>query len=451
MPAVTLIVILFTLALGITVLVGNPKRLSNQAFTLLCMILVSWLACVYGAMQAGNTLAKGGYTDLIIWSRANAIAASFIPWGIWFLESSIISQSNRRSLVLRRSFPVFATGLILVALCFADSFAISDPSVVIRRGVAYYLHAFVSIGLYIVVTVQISRQVRAEIGIRRLELQYLALSCGIGGLVIVIINGIGNHFHIRALNRASVLVVFAAYLFMAWALAHHRIFNARHALAVVVHRLTVLGVLAVSIWGLSIPLGQLLTDHAAWITSTIFCGIGVFWLDHKARIWMRIDDELLLAAFRGEVIRTSQRTADSAALTTGFERLLADHYNATVAVLLSRQGDTYEGGGIQLSHCRPGLAALCECAWITPESLQRRRPSPGLDDLGAFLRQNSLGVIVTTPRGSPIPTMLVAVGVKTNEWPFTYPEVQQLQNIAELMDSILTRSHLTDQIGRAHV
>ncbi|MSU60249.1 MAG: HAMP domain-containing histidine kinase [Pedosphaera sp.] len=62
-----------------------------------------------------------------------------------------------------------------------------------------------------------------------------------------------------------------------------------------------------------------------------------------------------------------------------------------------------------------------------------------------FLTQHSLGVLIAVPRGSPTPSLLVALGTKTNEWPFTYPEVERLQNIAELMDNILTHSRLSAQ------
>jgi signal transduction histidine kinase len=41
--------------------------------------------------------------------------------------------------------------------------------------------------------------------------------------------------------------------------------------------------------------------------------------------------------------------------------------------------------------------------------------------------------------------LLVALGIKTNEQPFTYPEVQRLQNIAELMDNILTHARVSNE------
>ena len=84
-------------------------------------------------------------------------------------------------------------------------------------------------------------------------------------------------------------------------------------------------------------------------------------------------------------------------------------------------------------------------SWATPETLQRRRTADSLSDLHEFLTHNHLGLVVTVPRGSPTPSLLVALGTKSNEWPYTYPEIQRIQNSAELMDNILTRSRLTAQ------
>lgn len=263
--------------------------------------------------------------------------------------------------------------------------------------------------------------------------------------MLIFLNGLGNYLQHRAFNRASILVVFIAYLFMAWALANHRIFNARHVLAAVGYRITVVGLLAASAWALALPFGEMRSHDAAWVVSIFFCGVVFFWLEQKARSWMGLGDELILTTLRSEVIHTARQEAGSVRLLNEFERLLASHHQTAFATILSHQGDKYVGEKIEFAQVRAGFAALCECAWITPESLQRRRTNPGLDDLGAFLRDHALGVIVTVPRGSPTPTMLVAIGTKDNEWPFTYPEVRRLQNVAELMDSILSRSRLTDQ------
>jgi signal transduction histidine kinase len=301
--------------------------------------------------------------------------------------------------------------------------------------------------LFLITAVQVGRNLSAQNGIRRLELQYLALSCGLGAILSVSFNALGNYLHVRALNRASIVVVIIAYLFMAWALAHHRIFNARHVLVTILHRLSVVGALAILAWAMASGLAPFLDPTAAWVVGVLLGGMAVFWLDHASRTWLGLSDEQLLATVRGEVIAVSQRVTGATRTTAGFEELLATHHQAGFAAIMSRHGERYVGNGLEFPSPRSGFATLCDCAWITPESLQRRRSNPGLEDLGAYLEENSIGVLVTVPRGSPAPTMLVAVGIKQNEWPYTYPEVRRLQNVAELMDSILTRTRLTDQVA----
>ena len=94
---------------------------------------------------------------------------------------------------------------------------------------------------------------------------------------------------------------------------------------------------------------------------------------------------------------------------------------------------------------RPAHGALCRMGWTTPESLQRQRAEAGLVDLRHFLNEFDLGLVVTAPRGSTTPSLLLALGTKVNKRPFTYPEVLQVQEIAEFMDNILARSRLTIQ------
>jgi signal transduction histidine kinase len=232
---------------------------------------------------------------------------------------------------------------------------------------------------------------------------------------------------------------------MAWALAHHRIFNARQVVTAVAHRMGVLGGLASVAWILAALLQLAMAPTPAWVLSILAAGTIVIWLGEKSRPLFGLDDEVLLAAFRSEVIYLSQTEAGSEKLTSGFERLLARHFGANFAEILDLRGAVYRGNSIAVDRHRAGVGALRTCVWITPESLQRRRPTPALDDLAALLRENSLGAAITVPRGSTSPTLLVVLGVKTNEWPCTYPEIRRLQNVAELMDNILTRSRFTDQ------
>jgi len=261
------------------------------------------------------------------------------------------------------------------------------------------------------------------------------------------LNGAGNLTGLRALNRASILVVVAGYLFMAWALAYHRIFNARQVLSTLAHRGLVLAALVGSTWGLSHLLQTLLPETAAWVGSTVACGLGAIWLNERTRPLLGLDHERSLAELRGEIIRLSQGAGDADQLRRQCEATVSRHFRVEQATILSLQGGHFAGEGIRIPRDRAGFGALLTLGWITPESLQRRRPSAAHQDLAAILAANRLSAAVAIPRGSPDPSVIIALGTRANNWPVTYPEITRLQNVAELIDGILTRTRLTDQIA----
>ncbi|MFM8336289.1 MAG: sensor histidine kinase [Opitutaceae bacterium] len=280
-----------------------------------------------------------------------------------------------------------------------------------------------------------------------MELQYLALTCGTALLLLTILNRLGNLTGLRTLNRASIFVIVIGYLFMAWALAHHRIFNARQVLTHVAHRGVVLACLVLSTWLFSRLLQLAMPETAAWVTSTIICGLGAIWLDDRTRPLLGLDHERALAGLRGEIITAAQGPADAEHLRLACEAILARHYRTEHAALLTLQGGHFAGRGVRIARDRDGFNALLGLGWITPESLQRRRPTPANEDLAAILRAHRISAAVAIPRGSPDPSLLVTLGPRADDWPVTYPEIQRLQSVAELIDSILTRSRLTDQIA----
>ena len=234
---------------------------------------------------------------------------------------------------------------------------------------------------------------------------------------------------------------------MTWALVNPKIFNAKHIFFAVSQRTLLIGFLTYISWLLSTSTAPSLPPHIAWPLSMFVCGSAVFWLDGRMRGWFGLDDSSRIRALRTDVLGIALREADTARLTAEFETLLAARHDSPAAVILARSGEAYTGGGHTIRRDRAAIAALREDGWITPESLQRRRPSPALDDLDAVLRELGAGALVAVPRESPVPNLLLAVGVRRTEWPFTYPDVVRLLHTAELIDNILTRSRLTDQLA----
>jgi signal transduction histidine kinase len=176
-------------------------------------------------------------------------------------------------------------------------------------------------------------------------------------------------------------------------------------------------------------------------------GIGsslAFWLDHHLRRALRWGDGRLLSIARAKVISLARTEPHCAKLAIQFESLLRSEFAAPVVTILVDEGGSHLGRGMTLSKKSPAHASLCEITWATPESLERRRRSPSRDDLRMFLQTHAIGAIVTTPCANTSPSLIIAVGMRHNEWPFTYPEIVRLQSLAELIDNILTHSRLTE-------
>lgn len=234
---------------------------------------------------------------------------------------------------------------------------------------------------------------------------------------------------------------------MTWALVSPKVYNAKHIFFSVSQRVILIGTLTYLAWLLANFTDPSLPQHIAWPLSMFICGSSIFWLDARMRRWFGLDDSSRIRALRTEVLQVAMREADTARLTAEFEALLAARHDAPAAVILTRSGDGYKGGGHTIRRDRPAIAALREDGWITPESLQRRRLTPALGDLDVLLRELGAGALVAVPRESPAPNLLLALGVRRNEWPFTYPDIVRLLHTAELIDNILTRSRLTDQLA----
>ena len=284
-----------------------------------------------------------------------------------------------------------------------------------------------------------------QTGIRRVEMQFLVLNCAVGALLALGVAFFSYFLHAPSLRRAIPLVIIGSYSLAAWAVTYYRIFDVRQVFLSLAQRIGLVLFLGLGIFFAWQGLDRILPPTAALFLGVAIFGSLALWLDRRSREWLGLGGERALSEMRRAVIEVARTEPHPEKLGAKFEAFLCEQCRTPSATLLFHQGERYSGGDLELAKDRLGWAALGENDWATPESLQRRRSSPARNDLLSFLQEHSLGLMVAAPRGSPAPTLLIALSTKFNEWPFTYPEVQRLQNIAELMDNILTRSRLTLQ------
>ncbi len=446
MSLLILIAALITFAIGLTVYWANPHRLTNKAFLAFSLINASWLYCVYMAMRAGVLLNAGQAANPIPWVRAASAVGAFFPLLIWDMKESILNVERRGGRINYQVLAWSVIGCALAGLCYTKYYIPpeSRPGAELR-GPGYYIYTGVSLVLYLHLIIETYRQWRTQTGIRRLELQFLILNAGIACFVAIIVNALGIFFDLRFLSRLTPLIILVFYGLTAWSVTVHRVFDARQVFLSVAQRVGLIFLLSTGTYFFWRLLALVMPPPGDLILSIALCSTLAFWLEGKSREWFSLSPWQNTAATRQTALELARRETDPAKLIAEFEALLRSWGQTGYAALLFDSGEVFVSGNIELTKDRPAYAALCKQGWSTPESLQRLRPEPGLVDLRQFVTEFNLGLVVTAPRGSATPSLLLALGIKTNHRPFTYPKVQQAQEIAEFMDNILARSRLSMQ------
>lgn len=343
-----------------------------------------------------------------------------------------------------RSLPWIGFGVVLSMFCFFDSFVpvVHHLGHIAGRGTAYYAFNLGLLLASLTWALQAAAKMRMCGGIQRLELRFLIFAFGTPAILIPVLNSAGHYLRMREFHQAGIFLVSCGYAFTSWAITFRRIYDAHQVLLSLFHRLALALLFAGAILGLRRLFDSFAPPEVALLLSVSICGVFVFPAERLSRRWLRIGEEQAIAESRSAVIASARTEANPEKLVASFETLLRERSQSPNAVLLFAHDNNYASSTLNLPKESPGCTALCTLGWATPESLLRRRASPALDDLALFLRENSLGALVAIPHGTPSPSLLIAVGTKEQQAPFTYPEVQRLQVIGELMDNILAHARL---------
>ncbi|MBA5872830.1 MAG: hypothetical protein GDA68_23035 [Nitrospira sp. CR2.1] len=176
------------------------------------------------------------------------------------------------------------------------------------------------------------------------------------------------------------------------------------------------------------------------IVSIGICSSVALWLERASAAWFGGAARRRLDNLRKAVIEIARTEVQLSALVSRFEKLLMSDTSINRCTMLFSQGQRYVGTSLSLDRDRPGFAALADMGWTTPESLARRRPTPALRDLSNIIDTQCLGAIISLPKGSPTPSIVIAFGRRKDDAPYTYPEIERLQNVATLIDNMLAHA-----------
>lgn len=432
------------LAAAAAVIVGtislwsNPQRRTNQRFLLVSLHVSLWLALLYVALSG-----KGDAS----WLRLTAAvgAAVFLP--VWLLKESILNENETFARAIFRARYWVLAVTALVVLCYSRFFIPPESTAQAPVfGAGYYAFIAAIVLLYLILSLEVISQLRAQSGISRMELQIFLLGGSLVTCTILLLMVLRTLLGFSWLIRLQPVVIIAFYATMVVAITTYRVFDARQLVLYCARKLVVIALFGGVLYLVFIVLRLLLPEPIAFFVATgVSMGISG-WLNR------RFPESMFSSYPRDTVARkaayaAARRETRPEALESMFLDILKQWSQSEHALILSGTTDALEGAGGSVDRNSSEMRLLKELRWVTPERLQRERSSPERARLREFLAANRLGAAVFEE--GPMLALLVGVGVPFSRQPVTYPQVMQLVELTSIIEGALTRSQLSFKAQRA--
>lgn len=428
----TVVAAVAAVGVGFVAFWSNPHRPMNRAFFTGSIHVGIWLACLHVALSP-----QGG----VFWLRLACAIGAALPLHIWMIQQTLAARIEASvSSWVRQNWGwlVVTTGLVTVP--FTEYFIPAHSTAEHRiRGWGYYSYILLDVGLYLYLLRDAFKSVKALAGLRRLELQVW-----LGGSCIIAVTVLGlmvltEFTRSPIFVRVQPLVIFGFYALTAFAITTHRIFDARQILILGLEKILLVVVVAGVAYLFELVLGLLLPEPFDLLTTTAvalwFAVTLNGWLDRVFHFYPQA------TAARQAAFTAARHESRLEDLEKAFLTVLKGWGQSDRALILSGGKESLSGGGIELSGDHTIIAAMRHLRWVTPERLTRERRTPDREELGRFLQEHGLGVLVIGE--GPALTAFVGVGVPASRRPFTYPQVTQLMELASIIESALERAHFS--------
>lgn len=439
-----LTILLGTIALGTgaVVILSNPSRTANRVFFMGAIAQFGWIACILEAIRAGKD-GDLGQVELLL--RLNAQLAGFFPFILWLTRESIadlkIVRGRNAKLMSWLSTP-----LLFCSLTLHPSFLHrTHDSAYMERGWAYYLYQSILISLYAILVIDTIRMAGTFHGRKRVETQFFVLNLAIGSLLAAALTAFGNAYNSSALKRMSIAAFLAVYLVSGWAITAHKIFDLKQIINRLFQRATSIlipSIIVAILISFDSENEFRFTNH---LIITSLAMLMAFWIDQQSKRQFDLDGARQQQKIRELLMRRSLGAKSIDELVENIKGDLKSEFSVNKAEIIHFSNNNSLATLSLSQKPIPALEALFRTGWATPEGIVRKRRSENLSELDRYLSTNNFGAIVSTPEGSNSPSLIIALGEKAHSWPFTYPEIQRLQNISCLIESIISQAQLTAQ------
>ena len=432
---------------GLTLLLVNPQRLINRIFFAGSILICVWFFCIVMTIRTGYTVSSHIPSEtLLFWLRMSSAVPAFIVSLIAVMRTQLDEEITSFTQLLKKTWGWNVMACFMAALAFSDLY-ISEHSTPSQRerGPGYLLFIALAGSCGIWAIVQSLKQTPRLTGIRKLETQFFVFNSAATALLVLVCSLGATAFPDAAwVRRLGPIWVCAWQSLTVWSICHHKIFDARHVVLSVGQRVLLFGSLGAVVVGLTSMMDEIL---GLWpgvlLASAAACGLAIQ-CDRPMRIWFGLDPLHRQAPLRNSMIEYARLSPDEEKLRLKFEALLREWCQTDQAALLPLRGNRYEHPNTNLSlrNDWQGLMLISRDGWTTPESLQRKKATSGAKECREFMALQKAGALLAVPQGSATPSLVIALGRRHSLRPYTYPDIQILLDLAELMDNILTHARV---------
>lgn len=411
---VILIGLIGNTALGLFILLSNPRRAVNISFFSLTLLMMFWLGSMLFA-----TLQQESSNVLLFWVRQTSALAGLIPIGVFILQLSITNPDITIPRILSKLRYWIAICLLMVVVCHSSVFIISSKAAtatqtvpVSEYGIGFipYLVFFSAVSIAMIVGLWTSA--RKLSGIQKIESQFLQLGCWMSFSSGILLYGVSVVFNFQEIGRFVPLSVLILDAFVAYGIATRRILAVsavlQRVISYVLMTIYLVAVYTFSKWVWAILLRWVVSDvtYISNLLATLVVAFSVSpaygWMQAFAhRLFpyatsVNVDEVLKKAGHIFQEVSTEDN------LTALFSNLIIETFGATRLVLLQpdKDGIYYQshaapecGDKVSIGKESPLVGLLSrDHEPFTIDMLQRMRSSPLID--GAREELDSLGVAV---------------------------------------------------------
>lgn len=440
---------LLSVANGTVMFVVNPERSINRMFFFASLWIAVWSFCVFMVIQVGDQYTGGPAHILLFWLRLSSVVAAFTGWFVCLMRAALLTPHHSTTRLIVDSIPWFLISSSIAVLALTESFVPSDSTPInSKRGAGYYVYSAVILVSCIYFLCDTIKQIRFLPGARRIEMQFFVFNSICACVAIVVLHLVGGMLGIPWLRRLGPLGFIVIHALTVWAVCSHKVFDARQVISSIAQRVVFLCILGCAAVAAVLGLNGLVDSPFDVLLGALLTGVFAIVFERPTRKWFGLDPDSLLAAPRRSIIDCARQEPDAEKLKTRFEKIIREWCQADRIELLSRKEGGFNGTQTALSNEWPVLPTLVGNSWLTPEFLQRKRSDLATADCVRWMAENQCGALLAVPRGSDRPSLLVVLGQRESLRPYTYPDIQLLLPLAELMDNILAHATLAQQAAK---